>query len=89
MVSPALAVLPASTLWRQTWPTSMVSLGSELPLLPVSLTCASAASASSGVLPVRSGTVTVAAGSGPFEIVKLITVPSGNSRPWLGFWSTT
>ena len=88
-VSPALAFVPASTFWRQTLPTSTESLASESPALPLSFALARAASACSTVMPVRSGTVTVAAGCGPLETLKSIFDPSVTSRPWLGFWSTT
>ena len=88
-MSPAFAVALAEGFCAATAPTSMSELKTESPACPTRPTCRRADSAAEGVMPARSGTVTVAAGSLPLEITMLIWVPLGFCRPASGSWSET
>ena len=88
-VSPALAVLLAAGDCSATLPLSTSALYTESPACPLRPTFVSAATASEGVMFWRSGTVTVAAGSLPFETTSVTVVPSVTWRFALGDWSMT
>ena len=86
MVSPSLASEPAAWSCEATLPFSTWSSSTESPTAPLRFFSASAASASLGVMPLRSGTVTVAAGCLPLEKTSLTLVPLEHSASRAGFW---
>ena len=89
MVSPALASEPPAGDCFAIMPTATFSSYTESPACPTRPTFASALSACDGLIPVRSGTFTVAAGSLPLEMTRLIFVPLATMRPESGSWSMT
>ena len=89
MVSPALAVVPAAGVCAAILPTSTSSELMESPAWLLRPSCDKIASASEGDFPLRSGTVTSAAGSAPFETTILICVPLATLCPASGSWSIT